>query len=79
VEKANEGNYALGGAIFTKDIQRGKKMAHQMKSGMIGINRGPGGAKGSAWVGAGQSGYGFHGSKEGHRQFAQLRIVSSPL
>ena len=29
-------------------------------------------------VGAKESGYGFHSSKEGHRQFAQVRVVSSP-
>lgn len=79
LQKANKGNYALGAAIFSQDIESAKKLAHRMKSGMVGINRGPGGAKGSAWVGAGQSGYGFHGSKEGHRQFTQLRIVSAPL
>ena len=47
-------------------------------AGMIGINKGCGGAAGSPWVGAKQSGYGYHGSKAGHRQFAQARVVSLP-
>ena len=43
---------------------------------MVGINHGVGGAGDAPWVGAKQSGYGFHGSPDGHRQFAQVRVVS---
>jgi succinate-semialdehyde dehydrogenase / glutarate-semialdehyde dehydrogenase len=28
------------------------------------------------WVGARESGYGFHGSRDGHRQFTQTRVIS---
>ena len=44
---------------------------------MIGVNKGCGGAAGTPWVGATQSGYGYHGSKAGHRQFAQTRVISA--
>ena len=47
-----------------------------LDAGMVGINRGVGGASGTPWVGAKQSGYGFHHGPEGHRQFTQVRIVS---
>jgi acyl-CoA reductase-like NAD-dependent aldehyde dehydrogenase len=43
---------------------------------MVGINRGCGGAKGTPWVGAKQSGYGYHSGRDGHRQFAQVRVIS---
>jgi succinate-semialdehyde dehydrogenase/glutarate-semialdehyde dehydrogenase len=43
---------------------------------MIGVNQGLGGGGDAPWVGAKQSGFGFHGSPEGHRQFAQVRVVS---
>ncbi len=79
VKLANLGNYALGGVIFSKDLDRSQKIARSLNSGMVGLNRSPSGAKGCPWVGAKQSGYGFHGSKEGHRQFTQLRIISHPL
>ncbi|MDC0980138.1 aldehyde dehydrogenase family protein [Bdellovibrionales bacterium] len=79
IKEANRGNYALGASIFSKNRESAMKLAPLLKSGMVGINRGPGGGKGSPWVGAAQSGYGFHGSKEGHRQFAQLRVISVPL
>jgi len=47
-----------------------------MEAGMIGINQGVGGAGDAPWVGAKQRGFCFHGSAEGHRQFAQVRVVS---
>ena len=49
-----------------------------LDAGMIGINQGCGGAQGTPWVGARQSGYGFHSGLEGHRQFTQVRVVSHP-
>lgn len=76
LEISNQTNYALGGVIFSKDVEKAKKLGRQMKAGMVGINKSCGGAPGSPWVGAGQSGYGFHGSANGHRQFTQLRILS---
>ena len=45
---------------------------------MVGINQGCGGADGCPWVGAKDSGYGFHSGPEGHRQFAQVRVLSRP-
>jgi len=53
-------------------------VARRLSAGMVGINRGCGGAQGTPWVGARQSGYGFHGGPAGHRQFAQLRANSRP-
>ena len=48
----------------------------QLEDGMIGVNQGVGGSGEAPWVGAKQSGFGFHGSPEGHRQFAQVRVLS---
>ncbi len=73
---ANESPYALGGAVFGVDIARAEDVARRLHSGMVGINRGCGGAKGAPWVGAKQSGYGYHSGRDGHRQFAQVRVIS---
>ena len=78
IRMANLGDFGLGGAVFSKDTSRAHNIAKGVKTGMIGINRGPGGAKGSPWVGARGSGYGFHGSAAGHRQLTQIRIISEP-
>ena len=78
LELANDTPYGLGAAVFGSDLDRAGNVARQMTAGMVGINKGCGGAKGSPWVGAQQSGYGFHGGPHGHRQFTQVRIVSVP-
>lgn len=73
---ANDTPYGLGAAVFSKDVERARAFARRLTSGMIGINQGCGGAKGSPWVGAKQSGFGFHSGPLGHRQFTQVRTVS---
>jgi len=78
VTQANRGVYGLGAVVFGGDLERASAVARRLDAGMIGVNRGVGGAGGAPWVGAKQSGYGFHSGKEGHRQFAQVRIVSLP-
>lgn len=74
VERANNSPYGLGAVVFgRKDAQA---VAEKLEAGMVGINQGVGGGGNAPWVGAKQSGFGFHGSKDGHRQFAQIRVVS---
>jgi acyl-CoA reductase-like NAD-dependent aldehyde dehydrogenase len=79
VEQSNLGSYALGGVVFSTNLDHARSVARRLDAGMVGINRRVGGASGSPWVGAKGSGYGYHGSSGGHRQFTQLRIVSEPL
>jgi acyl-CoA reductase-like NAD-dependent aldehyde dehydrogenase len=76
VRLANDTEFGLGAVVYGAE-QHAARVARRLTAGMIGINRSMGGAKGSPWVGARQSGYGFHSSRDGHRQFAQTRVVSS--
>ena len=73
ITRANDSIYGLGAVVFGRD--QAKQVAAQLEAGMIGINKGPGGTGDSPWVGAKQSGYGFHGSKDGYRLFAQVTVV----
>jgi len=75
VRLANDTPYGLGAAVFGSD-DRAKQAARRIKAGMVGINKGLGGASGTPWVGMKQSGIGFHSGRDGHRQFAQVRVVS---
>ncbi|MGE4632662.1 MAG: aldehyde dehydrogenase family protein [Planctomycetota bacterium] len=75
IERANNTPYGLGAAIFGSS-ERAHDIARQLTAGMVGINKGCGGASGTPWVGAKQSGYGYHSGRDGHRQFAQLRVIS---
>ncbi len=76
VRLANDTPYGLGAVVFGGDERRAAEVARRLDAGMIGINKGCGGATGSPWVGAKQSGFGYHSGKEGHRQFTQPRVVS---
>lgn len=75
VELANDSEYGLGAAVFGEE-SLAQSVARRMTAGMVGVNQGIGGAPGMPWVGARQSGYGFHAGPMGHRQFCQVRVVS---
>jgi acyl-CoA reductase-like NAD-dependent aldehyde dehydrogenase len=76
VHLANDTPFGLGAAVFGRDLANATAVAQRIEAGMVGINQGCGGAEGCPWVGAKESGYGFHSGPEGHRQFAQVRVIS---
>lgn len=75
VRRANDNPYGLGAVVFGGD-KEAYDVARRLNAGMIGVNKSSFGARGFPWVGAKQSGYGFHGSVEGHRQFTQRHVIS---
>ncbi|NQZ78839.1 MAG: aldehyde dehydrogenase family protein [Ekhidna sp.] len=73
IRKANDSNFGLGAVVFgEKDAGH---IAENLEAGMVGINRGPGSGSGP-WVGAKQSGFGYHGTVSGHRQFTQVKVIN---
>jgi acyl-CoA reductase-like NAD-dependent aldehyde dehydrogenase len=74
IGRANDTTYGLGAVVFGGE--GAGSVADRLEAGMVAVNQGVGGGSDTPWVGAKQSGYGFHGSPEGHRQFAQVRLVS---
>lgn len=74
IERANNSDYALGAVVFGGE--QANAVADRLEAGMVGVNQGVGGVGDAPWVGAKQSGFGFHGSVAGHRQFAQVRVVN---
>jgi acyl-CoA reductase-like NAD-dependent aldehyde dehydrogenase len=77
IDLANDTRFGLGAVVFGEPTHAAQIAAH-LDAGMIGINKSCGGASGCPWVGAKESGFGFHSGKAGHRQFAQVRVVSMP-
>jgi acyl-CoA reductase-like NAD-dependent aldehyde dehydrogenase len=74
IAMANDSEYGLGASVFgTEGVEI---VGQQIEAGMIGINQGIGGLGDTPWVGAKQSGLGYHGSPDGHRQFTQARVVT---
>jgi len=79
IARANATHFGLGAVVFGEDYERTANVARRLTAGMIGINKAAGGGAGTPWVGARQSGYGFHKSKDGHRQFTQTRVMTRPV
>ncbi len=78
VQMANDTPFGLGACVYGPE-DKASQVARRLTAGMIGVNRSLGGASGTPWVGARESGYGFHGGPEGHRQFTQTRVVSKGI
>lgn len=76
VEKANNSIFGLGATVWTKNLEKGKKLAEKIESGMIGVNQGIGGVSGTPWIGIKQSGFGYLGSVDGMRQFTVPKKIS---
>ena len=79
VERANHTRFGLGAVVFGGDEEKTHAVARRLTAGMIGVNRPIMGVAGTPWVGARESGFGFHKSKDGHRQFTQTRVVTRPV
>ena len=54
-------------------------VARRIKAGQVGVNRYLGSAPGTPWVGARQSGFGFLGGVDGHRQFTTPKSISRAM
>jgi succinate-semialdehyde dehydrogenase/glutarate-semialdehyde dehydrogenase len=76
VARANDTRFGLGAVVFGEDPARTESVARRLTAGMIGVNRAAGGLPGTPWVGARESGFGFHKSRDGHRQFTQTRVLT---
>lgn len=74
IKRANSSEYALGASVY--GYEKAQEVAKQLDAGMLGINQGNGSIADTPWVGAKQSGFGYHGSPDGHRQFTQVKVVS---
>lgn len=76
VERANDTPFGLGAVVFGRNEERAAGVGRRLTAGMVGINRSVGGVPGTPWVGARESGFGFHKSRDGHRQFTQTRVLT---
>lgn len=75
VKLSNDTPYGLTGSIWTKDEELAKKIAEKLTVGVAAINiHGPG-PLGTPWGGAKESGLGRMKSKEGMREFTNIKLV----
>jgi len=75
VKLANDSHYGLGGAVFSKDIERAKKMASKIETGMVWINWLTDTAAELTFGGVKRSGYGRELSDLGIKEFVNQKLV----
>ncbi len=75
IEVANDSQYGLGGALWTRDIEKAKRLARKIETGAVFIN----GMTTSNWKvpfgGIKRSGYGRELSTWGPREFTNVQTV----
>ena len=75
VALANDSPFGLGGAVFTQDIERGKRVARRIDTGMVFINSGASSSPELPFGGVKNSGYGRELSSAGIQEFVNKKLI----
>ena len=69
------GAYGLGGTVITRDMERGKRIARQIDTGMVWINEATWTAPELPFGGVKNSGYGRELSQLGMGEFVNKKLI----
>lgn len=72
---ANDSPFGLGGSVFTQDIERGKRIANQIDSGMVFINHPTWTQADLPFGGTKGSGYGREMAELGLNEFVNKKLI----
>lgn len=72
---ANDSEFGLGGSVFTKDIERGKRVASRIDTGMVFVNHPTWTTPDLPFGGVKNSGYGRELSSLGIQEFVNKKLV----
>ena len=75
VALANDSPFGLGGSVFTQDIERGKRVARRIDTGMVFINSGATSSPELPFGGVKNSGYGRELSSAGIQEFVNKKLI----
>ncbi len=75
VALANDSPFGLGGSVFTQDIERGKRVARQIDTGMVFINSAAVSTPDLPFGGVKNSGYGRELSGAGIQEFVNKKLI----
>jgi succinate-semialdehyde dehydrogenase/glutarate-semialdehyde dehydrogenase len=78
VRLTNSTRYGLTGSIWTKDIDLARAIASKLDVGVVGFNEHGVPLLGAPWGGTKESGIGRIRSKEGLREFCNIKFVGIP-
>jgi succinate-semialdehyde dehydrogenase/glutarate-semialdehyde dehydrogenase len=76
LELANDTEFGLGGAVWSKDIERAKKMAHKIRTGTVAINGGVRSEPRLPFGGTKKSGFGRELAELGLKEFANIKTIN---
>ncbi len=72
---ANDSKYGLGGSVYTRDIERGRRVAEEIESGMVYINHPAYTYADMPFGGIKKSGYGRETGELGILEFVNRKVV----
>ena len=75
VALANDSPFGLGGSVFTQDIERGRRVARKIDTGMVFINSGAVSSPELPFGGVKNSGYGRELSGAGIQEFVNKKLI----
>jgi succinate-semialdehyde dehydrogenase/glutarate-semialdehyde dehydrogenase len=79
IHMANDTEYGLISYVFAKDAGEGIKVARQMESGMVAINRGIASDPAASFGGMKESGLGREGGFDGIHEFLETQYFAVDL
>ncbi len=72
---ANDSQYGLGGSVFCSDVDRGRRVAERVETGMVWVNHPTSTQPDLPFGGIKRSGYGRELSKLGMQEFVNRKLV----
>ncbi|TWU18380.1 NAD-dependent succinate-semialdehyde dehydrogenase [Allorhodopirellula heiligendammensis] len=75
IELANRSSYGLGGSVYTKDVERGRRVAEQIETGMVFLNQPTNSQAELPFGGIKNSGYGRELSHLGILEFVNKKLI----
>jgi succinate-semialdehyde dehydrogenase / glutarate-semialdehyde dehydrogenase len=75
VKLANDSPFGLGGSVFTSDIERGKRVARKIATGMVFVNQATWTAANLPFGGIKNSGYGRELAELGVQEFVNKKLI----
>lgn len=75
IDLANDSPFGLGGSVFTQDVERGKRIADQIDTGMVFINHPTWTQADLPFGGTKRSGYGRELSELGIEEFVNKKLI----
>ncbi|RAR47630.1 NAD-dependent succinate-semialdehyde dehydrogenase [Flavobacterium lacus] len=75
IDLANDSDFGLGGSVFTQDIERGKRVANQIDTGMVFINHPTWTQADLPFGGTKNSGFGRELSELGIKEFVNKKLI----